>query len=457
MNSQTAKPWLATAARLILGIVWVWASWSKLRSPRAFVQVVRAYDATPEWLSKAIGYGAPVLEVSLGLLLILGVAVRLAASVSAFLLLVFLIGLIQAAARGLRLDCGCFGGGGATVGPTSYALDILRDIGLLALAVYLIVWNVTRLSIEQYLARHDTIVAPSAKRMRTEQGRRKYEAQVANARSQARSRELYLNGSLALVVVLVTVIGIGVQAGRAKINVAVLAANATLANGIVYGKKAAATVEIYEDFGCPLCLQFEQATHAQLDKDVKANLAQVRFHPISILDRNSPNRYSTRAANAGLCASDAGVNQFVAFHNILFGTNAKGKQVQPKEGTAGPSDAQLVALAQQAKLTSAQVTTFTGCLQGNNYVPMVEALTENASKKGVTGTPTIFVNGKRLNSADLATLTAAIAAADAKGPAPAPSPTATPTASSTLPTSGSPTPSANTSSPAPSLSSSSAG
>ncbi len=98
------RPWLGTLVRLVLGVVWLWAGWAKLRSPRTFVQAVRAYDATPEWLSKAIGYGLPVLEVCLGVLLIVGVVVRMAAAVSGVLLVVFLIGIIQAAARGIKLE-----------------------------------------------------------------------------------------------------------------------------------------------------------------------------------------------------------------------------------------------------------------------------------------------------------------------------------------------------------------
>jgi len=114
VNWITVRGWLGTVARLVLGVVWIWASWSKLHSPRTFVQAVRAYDATPEWLSKAIGYGLPVLEFCLGVLLIIGIAVRLSAAVSALLFVVFLVGLIQAAARDLQLSCGCFGGGGST-------------------------------------------------------------------------------------------------------------------------------------------------------------------------------------------------------------------------------------------------------------------------------------------------------------------------------------------------------
>ena len=90
----TLRPWLGTVVRFALGVVWIWASSAKLASPREFVQAVRAYDATPEWMSKAIGYGLPVLEFCLGVLLIIGIVVRLAAIVSAALFVVFLIGVM---------------------------------------------------------------------------------------------------------------------------------------------------------------------------------------------------------------------------------------------------------------------------------------------------------------------------------------------------------------------------
>ena len=55
----------------------------------------------------------PFVEIALGvLLLILGLATRLAAVVSAALLVVFIAGIASAWTRGLRIDCGCFGGGG---------------------------------------------------------------------------------------------------------------------------------------------------------------------------------------------------------------------------------------------------------------------------------------------------------------------------------------------------------
>jgi protein-disulfide isomerase len=438
VNWYRVRPWLGTVVRLVLGAVWIWASLSKLHNPRRFVQDVRAYDATPEWLSKGIGYGLPVLEVAIGVLLIVGIAVRLSAIASAALFLVFLVGLVEASARGIKLSCGCFGGGGLTDGSTQYTWEILRDIGLLALAVLLALWPLTYLSIETYLARHDYVDPPSPKRMRTEAGSRKYTAQVEAKRKAARERALYINSSLAIVVVLIALIGVGVQAKRAKITGTIDTTNATAANGVTFGKPAAATVDIYEDFQCPNCLNFETATHTTLEADARANKAQLRYHTMSFLDSSSNgNRYSSRAANAALCAADVSPDLFLKFHDILF-TPA----VQPKEGSNGRPDSDFVKYAQQAGMTAAQVTTFTSCVQTDQHKSLVEAITENASKRGVTGTPTVYVNGKKVDATSAA-VTAAIAAADAKGPKPSPSVTPSPSSSSsgTAAATGSPTPS----------------
>jgi Protein-disulfide isomerase len=420
---QSVRPWLGTLVRLALGAIWIWAAVSKLGSPRTFVQTVRAYDATPEWLSEAIGYGLPVLEVCLGIVLVLGITVRLAAILSGLLFLVFLVGLAQAAARGIQLECGCFGGGGATTGGTQYTLDILRDIGLLILATYLVLWWQTRLSLDEFLARHDEVETPSAKRMRSDQGRRKYYALVAERQKAARERALWLNGSLGVVIVMVALVGIGVQAHRAKIQGSLTATNATVANGVVFGKKAAATVDVYEDFQCPHCKEFESSVGATLDADVRANKAQVRFHPIAILDSSSNNDYSTRAANAALCASDVSVDDFVAYHNVLF-------QKQPAEGTGGRTDSQLESYATTAKIPTKSLATFDTCVQNKTHQALVEAITERASQHGVSATPTIKVNGKSIQPT-LAAWNAAIAAALKHGPAPSPSPTPTPTHSVT--------------------------
>ncbi|HEV7204781.1 MAG TPA: MauE/DoxX family redox-associated membrane protein [Jatrophihabitans sp.] len=431
MNWNTARPWLGTLARLVLGVVWIWSSLAKLASPRTFVQAVRAYDATPEWLSKAIGYGLPVLELALGILLIVGIAVRLSAVVSGGLMLFFLVGVIQASARGLTIDCGCFGGGGPTTS-TNYTWDILRDLGLLVLAVYLVLWSMTRLSIEEYVARHDYIEPPSAKRLRTDKGARKYNAMLEARRKEAQSRDRYLNLSLAVIIVLVALIGIGVQAGRARIAGSLSATNASPASGVVFGKKAAATLDVYEDFQCPNCLNFEKAVGTTIDSDVRANKAQVRFHTISILDGSSNgNRYASRAANAALCASDQSVDDFVAFHNLLYGTY-QGAQVQPAEGSNGRPNTDFIKYAQQIGLGGDKLTTFTSCVTDETHKALVQAITERASEKGISSTPTVLVNGKQIANT-LVAYQKAVADALKKGPAPDPSKTPTPTPTPSVP------------------------
>jgi hypothetical protein len=76
------RPWLGTAARLLLAVVWAWAAVSKLGDPAASVRAVRAYQLLPEWLAKAVGYGLPFLELGLAALLLAGLATRVAAVLS---------------------------------------------------------------------------------------------------------------------------------------------------------------------------------------------------------------------------------------------------------------------------------------------------------------------------------------------------------------------------------------
>ena len=434
MNWIRIRPWLGTVARLVLGAVWIWAAWSKLSNPRGFVQAVRAYDATPEWLSKAIGYGLPVLEICLGVLLVVGIVTRAAAIVSAPLLVVFLIGIIQADARGLKLTCGCFGGGGTTTGGTAYTLDILRDVGLLVLAAFLVLWPLTRISADEFMGRNDYVAPPSAKRMRSDQGQKKYNVMLETRRKEAQIRTRYVTGALAIVVVLVSVIGIGVQANRAKIQGDLTATNASVKNGVVVGKAAPVTVDVFEDFQCPICLQFEQSAHTDVAAKIKAGQIQVRYHMMAFLDdKSNGNRYSSRAANAALCASDINVDTFAKFHDVLYGKDTSGKQVQPGENSSGRTNTQLLGYARQAGLTGDNLTTFQTCVNNEQHKALVEAITENASKRDVSGTPTVLVNGKKLGTVDLASLDAAIASAAAKAPKPTTTPTPTPTGASSTP------------------------
>lgn len=144
------QPWLGTAARLGLAGVWLYAGWSKVTDLAASGRAVHAYQVMPYELAKLVGAVLPFVELALGVLLLAGAATRLAAGVSAVLLVVFIAGITSAWIRGLAIDCGCFGSGGPlTPGETpSYGLDITRDVGFLTLAAFLAVWPGTRFSVD---------------------------------------------------------------------------------------------------------------------------------------------------------------------------------------------------------------------------------------------------------------------------------------------------------------------
>jgi uncharacterized membrane protein YphA (DoxX/SURF4 family) len=131
----------AVVARLGLAVLWLAAGLTKVADPAANVRAVRAYEVLPEAVVPLVGYGLPFLEIGLGLLLLVGLAVRPAAVASAVLLVVFLAGVTQAWVRGLTIDCGCFGGGGQ-VAPedTRYLQEIVRDTVALA-AAGLLAWR----------------------------------------------------------------------------------------------------------------------------------------------------------------------------------------------------------------------------------------------------------------------------------------------------------------------------
>lgn len=144
---------IGTLARLCLAAVWLASGLIKALDPAQTYVAVRAYDVLPR---EAVGIVAGVLpwfELALGVLLLLGIGTRAVAWLSAGLLLVFVAGVTQAWARGLNIDCGCFGGGGAVApGQTQYVQEILRDTGFLLLAAWLIVRPRTLFAVENRLS-----------------------------------------------------------------------------------------------------------------------------------------------------------------------------------------------------------------------------------------------------------------------------------------------------------------
>ncbi len=105
-------PWLGTAARLVLGVVFVVAGATKVGDLAASGRAVNAYQLMPFGVAKAVGAALPFVEIVVGLLLIVGLATRVVAVLTAALLVVYIVGISSAWARGLTIDCGCFSKGG---------------------------------------------------------------------------------------------------------------------------------------------------------------------------------------------------------------------------------------------------------------------------------------------------------------------------------------------------------
>ena len=120
----------ASAARLVLGALFFWASATKVPDMAAFAESVANYRIVPPALVSAAAAFVVGIEIVAGVALLANVWARAAAWVLAALLAVFTAGLTSALARGIDLACGCFGGNSPATGWT-----VLRDVLLLALAV----------------------------------------------------------------------------------------------------------------------------------------------------------------------------------------------------------------------------------------------------------------------------------------------------------------------------------
>jgi uncharacterized membrane protein YphA (DoxX/SURF4 family) len=146
------QPWASLVVRLVLAGVALAAGVAKIVDLEGSVRAVRAYDLVPRDLADVVGYGLPVIEIIIGLLLLVGLLTRWAALANGLLMLAFVAGVASAWARGLSIDCGCFGGGGA-VDPedTQYVQVILRDAALVLGSAFLVRWPRSRYSADSAL------------------------------------------------------------------------------------------------------------------------------------------------------------------------------------------------------------------------------------------------------------------------------------------------------------------
>ena len=232
-------------------------------------------------------------------------------------------------------------------------------------------------------------------------------ADEAAARSRAERRRRTVIGAVVATVLVIAavVVVIVVQTSRnsTTAGAAVPANTIDSGNVIAVGSATApVTLDLYEDFQCPNCKAFEDTNASTLASLVAAGTVQLHYHGMAFLDTSANDRYSTRALNAAAAVvAAAGPTAFQAFHDLLYAN-------QPAEGGSGLTDDQLVAYAQQSGADGAAVQQ---AIRALTYGDWVKQVTDQASKDGVTGTPTVLVDGTRLTDLTADGLTAAVTAA----------------------------------------------
>ena len=223
------------------------------------------------------------------------------------------------------------------------------------------------------------------------------------AKERRRRVTLWTSLGVVLLLVVVGLIGWGVAANQESDKTAGLTTpSVAVDDGTAFAVgQGPVQIDIYEDFICPACGQFELGAAATIDQLVAAGKVTVRYHPIAILDRASSTEYSTRSAAASAAAAQGG--KFAEYHKALFAN-------QPAEGSAGLDDAKLIELGKSVGLTDAA---FADAVTKGTYKAWATKVTDTAAERGINGTPTVMVAGTALRAPSPQALTAAVEAAGA--------------------------------------------
>jgi protein-disulfide isomerase len=217
-------------------------------------------------------------------------------------------------------------------------------------------------------------------------------AQAAKKASEAeqkkRDRRITIIGVTAVVVIVGAIVGAVIFVNQQSSKVVLPPTVSKPTYGYPVGSAAQSTpfVQIFEDFQCPICAQFQTAGGpAALEAAAVAGKMRLNLQPIIFLDQSQNNDSSLRATNAWGCAIEFGAG--TKYHDVVF------KNQPVKEGT-GYTDLQLAAFGSEAGLTGNALTNFGTCVPTTKYVKWANAAADYAASKSVNSTPTLLVNGK---------------------------------------------------------------
>ncbi len=224
-------------------------------------------------------------------------------------------------------------------------------------------------------------------------------AEERRRQEQAAARRRALLITLSGLAVLALVVGITVFATtrkeartqRATAYTGQLAPVSRNADGSITMAKAGVTapvLEVFEDFQCPICKEFENAAGSTLKRLAAEGKVKVVYRPFQLFtgeDREPLSSNSRRAANAALCTP---ADKWVSYHDTLY-------KFQPPEGETGFADGDLIAWGGDLGITGASFAT---CVNDARKAGQIDQMTKYATgTRKVTGTPTVYLDGRALD------------------------------------------------------------
>lgn len=219
-------------------------------------------------------------------------------------------------------------------------------------------------------------------------------AQIQQAKKDKNKRIAVLAVSAVVVIALVAAVVLLVNRGR-DAQVAATPPNATADRDAIIThpetqpREGAPVVSLFLDYQCPACARFEQQHGPTLDELASSGEIQLEYRTMTFLDANLRNDSSTRAANAAACADLTG--RYFEYHNTIF------SQAPAQEGSGYTDESLIRDFTAQAGITGDALETFDTCYAQKRFSGFVNNVDQEAGQAGITGTPTLQVNGETLN------------------------------------------------------------
>ncbi|MEU4272493.1 DsbA family protein [Streptomyces sp. NPDC026092] len=163
---------------------------------------------------------------------------------------------------------------------------------------------------------------------------------------------------------------------------------------VVVGKPTAKkTLEIYEDSRCPVCAQFEQQVGATVDKDVTDGKYKLKYVGATFIDNSDQGEGSKNALSALGAALDVSPEAFLKYKAALYST-----EFHPEESKDEfAKDSYLLKVADSVPALKGNAE-FKKNVESGTFDAWAMKMSAAFDKSGVTGTPTLKMDGKTLTA-----------------------------------------------------------